>query len=380
MSPRPIATACVLAGLALLLFLFHISTAPLTRDESAFNTQAESIRAGHTPLYFHAVDEHWLQPAAVYANAVARSAGGDDQSGRLASAVVAAIGVALTFVIALEITGRAWLGVVAAVLLMLTPAYRSSAQLGTDVLFPVPLILIWIVTLLQFFKRDSLSHLSVAAASLGLAAYATPAAPLTVIFLWMLTLIVAWRRNRARLLTATLVFAACWLPAAVWFARHFETYADTFGRWVIFAAHLRSPLDGLRAFVNPGTLGDRASKYWGFWDPSWLFFDGKDSTAPLLMIAAPLIALGIYRIITRLSGDAKAVVIGTALIAPLAGATFGVPHFMPAAAVELPMLALVAALGAQQLAAWIRRSDPLEDGVMMGAVEGVYVDDPLPRS
>ena len=56
----------------------------------------------------------------------------------------------------------------------------------------------------------------------------------------------------------------------------------------MFAAHLRIPLDGVRAFVNPGTLGNRASLYWGFWDPSWLFFITANWPAPLLLIfAAP---------------------------------------------------------------------------------------------
>ncbi len=58
----------------------------------------------------------------------------------------------------------------------------------------------------------------------------------------------------------------------VWFFRHADTYADTFGRWFVFAAAPADPLDGLRAFFNTGTLGNRASLYWGFWDPSWLFF------------------------------------------------------------------------------------------------------------
>jgi hypothetical protein len=380
MSLRPIATACVLAGLALLLFLFHIGTAPLTRDELAFNAQAQSIRVGQTPLYFHAADDRWLQPVAVYANAGMRAIGASDLAGRLAAAIVAAIGVALTCLIAFEMTGGLWLGVAAGLLLAVTPAYRSFAQLGTDALFPVPLILCWVVNLLQFIKRDSRQSLVTAAAALGLAVYAAPAAPLTAAFLWMLTLVVARRRNRVKLFWATVMFGASWLPAAVWFARHFDTYADTFGRWVIFAAHLRNPLDGVRAFINPGTLGDRASKYWGFWDPSWLFFDGKDSSAPLLMLAAPFIAIGIYRIVSRLNGDQKAIVIGAALIAPLAGATFGVPHFIADASVELPMFALLAALGARQLVAWVSRQDALEDRVVVGAVEGIDVDDALPRS
>ena len=93
----------------------------------------------------------------------------------------------------------------------------------------------------------------------------------------MLTLVVARRRNRVRLFASTLVFGAAWLPAAWWFFRHPDTYADTFGRWFIFAAHVRDPIAGLQAQINSNTLGVRASLYWGFWDPSWLFFAAKDA-------------------------------------------------------------------------------------------------------
>ena len=103
------------------------------------------------------------------------------------------------FLIAHLITGRAWVGIAAALILMLTPAHWSLAQRGTDAIFPVPLILLWLWNTLLFFERDSIRSLAVAAAALGLSVYSHPAAPLTAVFLWMLTLFVARRRNRIRL-------------------------------------------------------------------------------------------------------------------------------------------------------------------------------------
>ncbi len=210
-----------------------------------------------------------------------------------------------------------------------------------------------------------------------MSAYSHPALPLTAALLWVLTLAVARHRNRLRLFVATAVFAAAWLPAGVWFLRHPDTYADTFGRWFVFAAHLRYPLDGLRAFMNPGTLGNRASLYWGFWDPSWLFFGTRDSAAPLLMIAAPLMVLGVLRCQRHLARDTAALVIGSALIAPLTGATFGVPHYLADAAVVMPLLALLAALGVEQLVR-LRTRRPLEDGVAVGTVDRWDDDGALP--
>ncbi|MEO7134537.1 MAG: glycosyltransferase family 39 protein [Vicinamibacterales bacterium] len=355
MRLRPVATACGLAGIAVLIFAFRLSAAPLSPAESDFNTQAQSIRAGNTPLFFHVRDEQWLQPAALYASAAIRAVGGDNLSGRLASVVAAALSVALLFLIAHEIAAPAWAGILASVTLMLTPAFWSFAQRGTDAMVPVPLVLLWLLNVLRFLNGDSLLTLALAAAMLGICAYAHPAGPLTALFLWLLTLVVARRRNRARLLMATAVFAAAWLPAAVWFLRHADTYPDTFGRWFVFAAHARSPVDGLRAFFNTGTLGIRASIYWGFWDPAWLFISTPESAAPLLSIAAPLIALGLIRGTRHIPRDATTLLVGAVLLAPLAGATFGMPHYVTNAIAVMPILALFCALGALELVSLVRR-------------------------
>jgi hypothetical protein len=377
MRQHPMITACVLAGITLLLYAFHVSAVPLTTEESAFNNRAQSLRAGPPPLFFHLRDEHWLQPIGVYANAAVRAIGGDDVSGRIASVVVGAINVALVFRIAHLLTGRWLVGIFAAAILMFTPAHWSIAQLGTDAIVPVPLVLLWLWGSLCFFKFDR--GLPVAAAVLGLSVYSHPSGPLTAVFLWMLTLIVARRRNPARLVVSTLTFGVAWLPAAAWFYRHPETYADTFGRWFVFAAHLRNPIQGLLAFFNLNTLGTRAALYWNFWDPSWLFFRDGNTPAPLLMIAAPFIVIGLYRCVKLVSRESAAIVIGALAIVPLAGATFLVLHYIPDAASVLPLLALLAGLGLDQLIALVARR-PLEDGVNVGAVEGWNSDDLMPRS
>ncbi len=370
-------TACVLAGMTLLFYAFHLSAAPLTTDESIFNDRGQSLRAGPPPLFFHVRDEHWRQPIGVYINAAVRAIGGDDMSGRIASVVVGAINVALVFLIAHLLTGRALVGTFAAAILMFTPAHWSIAQLGTDAIFPVPLVLLWLWRSLRFFKSDT--GLPIAAGVLGLSVYSHPAGPLTAAFLWMLTLIVARRRNRARRLVSTLIFGLAWLPAAAWFYLHPDTYADTFGRWFVFAAHLRNPIDGVLAFFNLNTLGTRAALYWDFWNPSWLFFRDDRTAAPLLMIAAPFIAMGFYRCARLVSRESGVIVLGALAIIPLAGATFLIPHYMTEAASVLPILALVAGLGVAQLIALVDRR-PLEDGVHVAAVEGWHSDQLMPRS
>ena len=138
MRLQPIVTACLLAGIALLLYAFHLDAAPLTPEEAAFNTHGQSIRAGWTPAYFRVRDDQWLQPAAVYANALVQRAGGGEASGRFASAMLGSLNVALVFLAGHLITGRWWIALIGAILLMLTPAHWSFAQLGSDVIFPRP--------------------------------------------------------------------------------------------------------------------------------------------------------------------------------------------------------------------------------------------------
>ncbi len=384
MRLQPIVTACLVAGITLLLYAFRLSAPPLTVQEALFNNVARSIDVRTAPLFVHVRDEQWLQPVAVYANAAVQAVGGGEMSGRIASAIVGALNVAFVFLIARLITGRTWVGLLAALVLMLTPAHWSLARHGSDALFPVAFVLLWLWNLLHFLKWDAMRSLAVAAAWLGLSAYSHPAAPLTAVFLWLLTLITLRRRNRARLAVSTAFFGATWLPAAVWFFLHPTTYPDTFGRWFVFAAHLRNPFDGMRAFINPNTLGTRASLYWGFWDPSWLFFTVRDAAAPLLMVAAPLIALGVFRSVRHVARDTAVLLIGTALVVPLAGATFGVPHYLADAAGVLPILAVLAALGAEQLVALVVRrpieTDRLEDDVAVRAVDGWNGDYLPPRA
>jgi hypothetical protein len=380
MRPQPIVTACLLAGLTLLLYGFRLTAAPVTPEESAFNRSAQTVRVGATPLFFHLRDEHWQQPLAVYANRAILAAGGDDIAGRIASAALGAVDVGLVFLIAHLVTGRAWIGCVAALLLMATPAHWSLAQRGTDAIFPVPLVLLWLWNALLFLKRDAMRSLAMAAAALGVCLYSHPSGPVTATFLWMLTLVVARRRNRPRLFAATLVFGAAWLPAAWWFIRYPDTYADTFGRWFIFAAHARDPFAGLQAQINANTLGVRASLYWGFWDPSWLFFASKDTAAPMLLISLPLIALGIAGCLRQPDRSLGAIVLGSALILPIAGATLGVPHYLRDAAAVLPILAIVCGLGVDYLAGLVGRRRHLEDDEHATVADGWDSDHLMPRS
>lgn len=387
MRPRLIVGACVLAGVYFLALVGIVGMAPDVADteETTFSLQANTVLHGNTPLFFHSttgrdVDtDKWLQPIGVYANALVQISRQWANPGRIAGALAAAANVFLVFVISYAIAGTAWAAFAAALALVFMPGHRAVVQAGTDAIYPSTLVLLWLLGLLGFLKRDSVRALCGAAIALGVCVYSHPTGPLTAVFLWMLTLGVTWRRNRLRLFGATLIFMAMWAPAAAWFYLYPNTYPDTFGRWFIFAAHIRNPLDGLKAFVNPNTLGVRTSHYWGFWDPSWLFFDTDASRAALPLLAAPFLVVAAFRA-RRISRAAMPVLVGAALMVPLAGATFGVPHYLNDAAAVLPLLAILCGLGVDQLVAVLTRRQPLEDDVAVAAVDGFDGHDVSPRT
>lgn len=385
MRLRATVAAWILAGLYLWagMFFARLATDVVATRQVLFRQQSTSVLRGNTPLFFHGSGDNgdsWFQPVAIYATALVSWIGRDAQvSSAIAGVVAGALNVALVFLIARRVTGRSLPGFAAEIILFVTVSHMGIAVGEIDAIYPITCILLWLYALLRFLQSDSPRALIGAALALGVCVYSHPAGPLTAIFLWMLTLAVSWRRNRVRLLAATLTFIAMWMPAAAWFYLHPETYPDTFGRWVILKAHIRNPLDAVRAFFNLNTLGNRASLYWGFWNPSWLFFGTGAGPAPIWFPVMLLIGVAILRA-RHISRAALTPLVGAALVVPIAGATFGVPHYLNDAAAVLPLLAIIAALGFDQLVGLLTRRRPLEDDEGAAAVEGWNADDIAPRS
>ena len=365
--------AAALAGTFLLIGFLTITgrTDLIAAKDIVFERQVDGIWKGKTPLYFYDAwdprHDWWFQPVPVYMSAALHTV--SIRSSHAPAVIAGAANIALVFLIAGAISGTA--AAYGAGLVLLFSVSHGALIDDIEALLSATFVLLWMAGVLRFLKFDSLRALLGAAVALGLYVYSHHSAPLTAVFLWMLTLSLTWRRNRVRLALATMVFGMMWLPAAAWFYWHPEMYPDTFGRWFVFKAHLRNPLDGLRAFMNPNTLGQRASLYWGFWDPSWLFL----SVFP----AAPLCLVTFFRA-RHIPRHAMLLLIGSALVVPLAGATFGLPHYIVNAPAILPILAILAGLGFGQLVALLIRRKPLEDDVAMAAVEGWHDDDALPRA
>lgn len=115
-------------------------------------------------------------------------------------------------------------------------------------------------------------------------------------------------------------------------------------------------MDGLRAFLNWGTLGNRASVYWGLLNPAFLFLPSQfpmPGLAPspwiLLTPMAGLMLAGGYRMISSRISPTSFLLLGGYAVAPLAASSFGEADAIGRASALLVFAVLIAASGA----AWL---------------------------
>ena len=351
---RPIATACLLALATFILYSLELRREPIGPEEARLISAAQHVPTGVPPLLVNIGGNRWVQPFGLYATTISHAIAPGFFAGRRASIFVASVNVALIFLVAWRVFARYLPALAAAVMLMFTPAHFAFGRVGIDAIYVIPFILIWLYAVIEFVDKDRPAAIAVAAAALGAGVYSTPSAPLTMMFLWITMMVALWvarRRKLSTLLIAAGAFVATLVPLMVWFYLHPATYLDTYGRWAIFAAHVRNPVDGLRAFVNTNTLGTRASLYWSLIDPSYLFFSRGATTAPLLMVTAPLIVAGIIRCVrvAPAPNTAAVLVLAGLVVAPLAGSSFGERNYIALALGLLPFAALLAAYGVEEI-------------------------------
>jgi hypothetical protein len=355
---RSIATAAFLALVAFAFYTIGIGDQPLTPAE----LDVVRLAQGPASLFFMAGEGQWLPPLAVYATSMAAAVSAGEVAGRLAAAAVGGLNVGLMFLLVRRRLASTYAGTGAALLLFATPAHIAFARTGVDAIYPLPFVLVWLMALHVFLEGGDRRFAASGAFALGVGVYSTASAPLTMSFLLAATLATIWwsgRRDLASFVVPIAGFAAPLGAAAIWFLGNPHAYPDTFGRWAIHAAHLRSPLDLARALVNWNTLGTRASIYWSFFDPSWLFFDGPSAPASTLRGAAPLLFATAIALVAGIVGHVRARLTPSAfllatglVIAPLAASTFGEPQAIGSALVMVPVVVVLAADG---LSNWMRR-------------------------
>jgi len=352
---RTIGVASFAAAVAFAFYATPLSQAAPSPGETALLQQVARLDEAPLPLFFHVSGEQWLQPIPVYLTAFIGIIAPADAAARYATAALGALDVVLIFVLARRLFQNRLIPYGAALLLLVTPAHFVYARLGTEAIYLLPFIFIWLICLVDYLRDGRAVHAAGGAFALGVGVYTQPAAPLTMTFLLLVSLAAMGLAGRLNLRTAAPSVAAFSLPlllAAGWFATHPESYPDTFGRWAIHAAHLRFPLDAVRAFINWTTLGTRASLYWGFFDPSWLFFDRPAAgpalrgSAPFLLATVVLMVPGVRWALAQAPSGVTALLLGGLAVSPLAASTFGEPHAIESGMAVVPFMLVLAIAGA----------------------------------
>ena len=388
MTRRPAITAGVLLIVALVLYGSDLSPSPspLRAEEVALARQAYSIaQTGHDldgrtlPLYVHGEGDVWFPPLPAYAAVIAAAlVPASAAAVRWPSVVAGVLTILLVYRFGLKLFGDGTRSAVAAAIALLSPALYMWSRLAFDGIFAVPFVLTSMLYVLLFLDKPQPSYVWLAGLALGIGFYASTTAPILMPIYLVVAVVTIWMGGHTRpavyvwLAIGFLLPLLCLVP---WFAMHPESYPDTLGRWAIHAAHVRNPLDGLRAIINWGSLTNRTSVYWEFLNPAYLFFPADQnsvttmrSSGPFLFPLLLLVPIGIARIVrTRSSSVATLLLVGL-LVAPLAGSTFGENHAFGRVLVLIPFVALVATFGVERLWMLGRAAGRIAAGLLLVSI------------
>lgn len=387
---KSFALALSLAGLVILLYAPRLRDAPiyLAHDEIGFALQAHSIASTGRdlngrilPLYFSEPGyTSGRDPISIYFTALLLTRLPlSETTVRLPSLLVGALDVVLMFFVARLIFKRLILAVVAASLLVLTPAHFVFSRLGLSVIYPLPFILAWLLCLLWFLERRSEGVLFAGTACLGIGVYSYLASVVTMPVCLVLTCI-AIRRERPGIrlyLVAAAGFFIPLLPLLVWHLRHPERYGELVQQYQLYDSAHVGLLRGLRSLVGYFGLGVRSDVYWRFFSPGFLFFSGDssivDSTREAGVFTWPvaiLLPLGIYQIIAGGRRPIGPLLLGGFALAPLASVITADVAIHRSLAL-LPFGVLIAAYGAEALLFPVERWRRLA-GVLLLALVAVH--------
>jgi 4-amino-4-deoxy-L-arabinose transferase-like glycosyltransferase len=361
---------------AALLYGYRLADAPIHvhYDEVLFGLEADAIaRTGRDtngrtlPLYFQVDTNVWYQPIAIYFSAlVLKVLPLSDSAIRLPTVLVGLGNIVLMYFVGRRIFRRESLALLAAALLVLTPAHLIHSRVAVDYLYPLPFILVWALCLLAYSERRKTWLLWVATMSLGLGFYSYIA---SVVMMPIYLGITWWflQSEKAGLRAYAITAAGFALPLLL-IPPFLLAYPDIVND---FQARYRlggtgpqlDPLQSLRAAVNSRTLADRSNLYYNFFSPGFLFVSGGSNVTNstreagvFLGFFAVFLLAGLYDVVTRWSREKGLVVLGF-FTAPLAACLILENYAIDRALALLPFGVLLATLGIDRL--WLAKGSGL---------------------
>jgi hypothetical protein len=268
---------------------------------------------------------------------------------------VSLLNALLTYFVASRIWSSTPARVLAASLMLVTPAGLYYSYVAPRSLFPVAFILAWLWCVAKAEEGQAWPFLA-GAFLLGVGCYSyTTAIVLMPVYL-LITLGLSWYKRLPNSLLAGIVVAFM-LPASFgvwWVATHRSVYAEHIQRYRIYDASRLNPLQGLKDFANYNNIQERVSIYWDYFDPRYLFFTGGAEmslarpTGVLPMACVLWVPIGLYKLLKRRTAFDRVLLAGF-FTAPLAAILVDEPYIARRALAVIPFAVLAAVVGADDL-------------------------------
>ena len=369
---RSVPGVVLIVAAALLLYGPYLGSAPiyLGQDEVFFAVSAQSIattahdiNGRFLPLYFQWPGRSpavWFQPIPVYFTALfLKVLPVSEWTIRLPTLVVGLTDIVLIYFIAARIFKRERSAIVAAVLLMLTPAHLIHSRLAMDFLYPLVFLMAWFLCLLIFMERQQLSTLFAATTFLGIGFYSYIAAIAMMpiyFFITCLTLLKTQKRPIRPLMVAAAGFIWPLLAVVPWLLGHAEAVVDTAQRYGLDAVVEPGRFEGLTSLKFLAAITERVSLYWRYFDPAYLFLAGGgytvNTTHRVGVFLLPMIvclAVGLNEIANVRRTWVNFILVLGLLTAPLAACLVAEPYAIQRELVLLPFVVLIATVGVEYL-------------------------------
>jgi 4-amino-4-deoxy-L-arabinose transferase-like glycosyltransferase len=361
------ATALIIGVITVVIYTTRLSYAPiyLTHDEVNFSLQSVSVaQSGRDlngrllPVYFSEPEfTAGRDPMMIYATAVALTVLPlADATVRLPTALVGVLIVVLLLVLYSRLSSAVALPVIAALFLALSPGLFIHSRLALSVIYPLPFVVVWLLTLREYDLEPRPWLLFAGAASLGLGIYGYLAG---VLMMPLYVAMTVWftRAWRAPRLLACIAggFAVVLLPIALWHVAHPERYFELMHAYRMDDTGANT----VRAFSYEG-IRLRLGAWWQYFNPDFLFLSGDSSLTNSTRSAgffpaafALLLPLGMVRLWSG-SRFEKIILLGfiTGPLAAVATGTLDLNRYR--AMFVLPFGALVATYGLASL--WASRA------------------------
>lgn len=277
-----IAVAIALGGI--LLYTRSLDYVPpyLIHDEAqgalqahAIATTAHDLSGRLLPLYFSEPEfPPGRDPVMVYWTALGLTVLPFGEAGaRTPTALIAVLDIVLMFFAARALFNSTWAGVLAAILLALTPVHFIRGRLLLSPLYSIPFVLAWLWSLTRFESAPTTRRFVWACAWLAAGMYSYLAAVVMMPLYLLMTIGIAARSLRWRgVVLAAATLCALLLPMAAWYLTHPERNAQ-----IVSAYQLSGGADGSALASVGEALVRYVHLYWTFFDPSYLFITGDPS-------------------------------------------------------------------------------------------------------